>query len=498
MLSPEQSYAFERFKEGKNLFITGPGGTGKTRLIETFVKYMVDNDTKFQVCALTGCATVLLNRCKARTLHSWSGIGIANGPKDKIIQRVTRNRNTVSNWKKIRVLIIDEVSMMSKKIFEIIENIGRIIKKSQKPFGGIQVIFTGDFFQLPPVGNIEDDDTSRFCFESQLWSQVFPKQNHIQLSTIFRQKDLEYREILNQIRYGTIDSVSIDILNKHVGRTYSEESLLVKPAKLFAVKAKADFVNNAQYAKLGSDEVVYTMQSSSRLLTYMDSGKSIESEMIGLCSQLSDTDINENIEYLKTTTNHIPILKLKIGARVMCLYNLDIDNGICNGTQGTVVDLVSNTLGNKVPLVLFSNGRREIIDYHWIQSEEYPCIGISQIPLCLSWAITIHKIQGATLPMAEMDLGNTIFEYGQTYVALSRIESLSGLYLTAFHPSKIKANPIVKEFYSGLIQIDYESETTNHLLNSSINQNIFEKFAYTESSLVAEEYIDSSVKRILL
>jgi ATP-dependent DNA helicase PIF1 len=182
----------------------------------------------------------------------------------------------------------------------------------------------------------------------------------------------------------------------------------------------------------------------------------------------------------------------------MCLYNLDIDNGICNGTQGTVVDLVSNTLGNKVPLVLFSNGRREIIDYHWIQSEEYPCIGISQIPLCLSWAITIHKIQGATLPMAEMDLGNTIFEYGQTYVALSRIESLSGLYLTAFHPSKIKANPIVKEFYSGLIQIDYESETINHLLNSSINQNIFEKFAYTESSLVAEEYIDSSVKRILL
>ena len=502
MLSPEQSYAFERFKEGKNLFITGPGGTGKTRLIETMVEYMQSSEIKFQVCALTGCATVLLNRCKARTLHSWSGIGLANGLKEKIIQRVIKSRRTVSNWKKVRVLVVDEVSMMSKKIFEIIDHIGRTVRKSSKPFGGIQVIFTGDFFQLPPVGNYEEDDTCRFCFESPLWSQVFLKHNHIQLTTIFRQKDPEYREILNQIRRGSIDSDCIDILKKHVGREYSDESMLVKPAKLFAVKAKADFVNQAQYAKLDSDELIYNMQSSNRLLTYMDSGKSIEPEMIGFCSQLSESDIATEIEYLKTTTNHIPVLKLKVGVRVMCLHNLDIENGICNGTQGTIIEMVSTTLGQKIPLVLFSNGRKEIIDYHWIQSEEYPCIGIYQIPLCLSWAITIHKIQGATLPMAEMDLGNTIFEFGQTYVALSRIQSLSGLYLTAFHPSKIKANPIVKAFYDSLLIIDYERE------NSKITQipesctlpkdNIFEQFAYSEPELVAEEYIDPTIKRIRL
>jgi len=501
MLSPEQTYAFERFKEGKNLFITGPGGTGKTRLIETIVEYMQSADIKFQVCALTGCATVLLNRCKARTLHSWSGIGLANGPKDKIIQRVTKNRNTLSSWKKVRVLIVDEVSMMSKKVFEIIESLAKIIKKTNKPFGGIQIIFTGDFFQLPPVGNLEEDDTSRFCFESEVWSQVFLKHNHIQLTTIFRQKDPEYREILNQIRCGSIDSNCIEILMKHVGRTYSDESMLVKPAKLFAVKAKADFVNQAQYAKLDSEEIVYQSQASAKLVTYMDSGKSIEPELIDLSSRLNESEIDREIEYLKTTTNRIPVLKLKIGTRVMCLHNLDIDNGICNGTQGTVVDWVSTTLGQKIPVVLFSNGRRETIDYNWIQSEEYPFIGISQIPLCLSWAITIHKIQGATLPMAEMDLGNTIFEYGQTYVALSRIESLSGLYLSAFHPSKIKANPTVKAFYSGLIEIDYERENEKSLnipLKNPLKQNIFEQFSYSEAELVAEEYIDPTIKRIRL
>lgn len=502
MLSPEQTYAFERFKEGKNLFITGPGGTGKTRLIETFVQYMTENDIKYQVCALTGCATILLNSCKARTLHSWSGIGLANSQKEKVIQKIVKNRHIVSNWKKLRILIIDEVSMMSKKILEIIESAARIIKKSQKPFGGIQIIFTGDFFQLPPVGNIEDEETSQFCFESDIWHHIFPKKNHIQLKTIFRQTDPQYREILNQIRCGSIDTACIDILMKHIGRTYSDECMIVKPAKLFAVRAKADFVNQAQYAKLESNESIYSMQTSSSLITYIDSGKCIEPEIIEYCSKLSEHDINGEIEYLKTTTNRLSVLKLKIGTRVMCLHNLDIENGICNGTQGTIIELVSTILGQKIPLVLFSNGRRELIDYHWIQSEEYPCIGISQIPLCLSWAITIHKIQGATLPMAEMDLGNTIFEYGQTYVALSRIQSLSGLYLSAFHPSKIKANPIVKVFYDNLLEIDYQEyndKPIKSIISTSIpRENIFEKYVYCQPELAVEEYVDINIKRINL
>jgi len=171
MLSPEQQYAFEKFKRGENLFITGPGGTGKTKLIQTFVEYMSINNIKFQVCALTGCAAVLLGNCKARTLHSWAGMGLANGPKDKVIQKIIKNRRTISGWNKVKILIIDEVSMMSKKVFEIIEQAGRNIKKNPLPFGGIQVIFTGDFFQLPPVGNIEEEDTCKFAFESEIWKK---------------------------------------------------------------------------------------------------------------------------------------------------------------------------------------------------------------------------------------------------------------------------------------------------------------------------------------
>jgi len=498
MLSPEQKYAFERFKEGKNLFITGPGGTGKTRLIETLVQYMNEKDIKYQVCALTGCATVLLNKCKARTIHSWSGIGLANGLKEKIVNKVVKSRHTVKGWKKVKVLIIDEVSMMSKKIFELLDYISRVIKKVPRPFGGIQVVFTGDFYQLPPVGNYEEEDTCKFCFESESWTQVFPKQNHIQLTTIFRQTDEEYREILNQIRCGSLEPRFIELLKSYVGRPKDE---LVAPAKLFAVRAKADFVNQAQYAKLEGEEVVYKTESSCRLVTYMDSGKAIELETIAYCSSLDPEFIQHELDYLANSSNRIPLLKLKVGAHVMCLHNLDIENGICNGTQGIIKSFTTNTLGQRIPIVLFSNGITMQIDMNWIQSDEYPCLGISQIPLCLSWALTIHKIQGATLPMAEMDLGNTVFEFGQTYVALSRIERLTGLYLSAFQPNKIKANPIVKAFYAGIPVTDYAADLSTYenklTAMDAAPANIFERFIYTEREKTAvleeEEYISEGV-----
>ena len=125
-----------------------------------------------------------------------------------------------------------------------------------------------------------------------------------------------------------------------------------------------------------------------------------------------------------------------------------MDNSICNGSQGIVIDFVVNKKDKtEQPVVRFANGIVKTITMNHWQSTEYPFIVVSQIPLCLAWAITIHKIQGASLQMAEMDIGKSIFEYGQTYVALSRVKSLDGLYLTDFQPEKIKANPKVVEFY---------------------------------------------------
>jgi ATP-dependent DNA helicase PIF1 len=152
--------------------------------------------------------------------------------------------------------------------------------------------------------------------------------------------------------------------------------------------------------------------------------------------------------------NRAEVLRLKIGTRVMCLHNISVEDGICNGSQGIVVDFAGD-----VPMVKFSNGRLMPMEPIWQQSEEYPCIGVGQIPLCLAWALTIHKIQGATLTMAEMDLGNSVFEYGQTYVALSRIRNLEGLYLSAFQPRRIRANPLVKQFYEKIPPVTIEENS---------------------------------------
>ena len=172
------------------------------------------------------------------------------------------------------------------------------------------------------------------------------------------------------------------------------------------------------------------------------------------CQSLTPEEVAYEIENMNKNINIDKSLKLKCGALVMCTFNIDLENGICNGSQGVIVefkDMVDGIPGIKLPVVLFSNGNKRVISYQYYQNEEYPTIVIGQIPLCLAWALTIHKIQGATLDMADMDLGKSIFEYGQSYVALSRIKSLNGLYLSEFHPHRIKANPLVKAFYESLL-----------------------------------------------
>ena len=201
--SQEQQTAFDKYIQGKNIFITGPGGTGKSALIKHIQKDAYRKGLNIQVCALTGCAAVLLE-CKAKTIHSWASIGLGNGTIEQILTRINKNKHSKSNWKNTNILIIDEVSMMSRKLFETLDAIGKKIRKNSKPFGGIQLLFSGDFYQLPPVGNMDDIETSEFCFQSPLWEQTFSFDDHIQLIKIFRQSDPVYQKILNQVREGRI------------------------------------------------------------------------------------------------------------------------------------------------------------------------------------------------------------------------------------------------------------------------------------------------------
>jgi len=474
--SIEQKYAFQKFKRGENLFITGPGGSGKTHLIKHMIRSMNSDGIRYQVCAMTGCAAVLLGSC-VRTLHSWSGMGLANGLKENIIRKMVHHKKASTEMKKVRVLIVDEVSMMSKKLFEILDSALRIVKKVESPFGGVQIIFTGDFFQLPPICSTKDIESGQFAFESERWKSTFRMENHIVLKQIFRQSDTEYKDILNQIRWGELDETSISTLMKYVKRPLTDPSIV--PTKLFAVRAKAEFVNSRMYEKIEGEEQTYMIQTQCDLKTYVENGKLIEPNIRSICSVLTVKEKDAIIESLLETRQIVSELKLKLGARVMCMQNIDVEQGICNGAQGIVVDFISTSVDNgyKVPVVLFSNGGKRMIEPVWSQSEDYPCIGVAQIPLCLAWALTIHKIQGSTLTMAEMDLGDSVFEYGQTYVALSRIQNLDGLYLSAFQPRKIKANPIVKQFYREIPE------------NScAVDENPFRQFAYVEEELDEEKY----------
>lgn len=437
-LSPEQEYALARFEQGHNLLLTGPGGVGKTQLIHRLV---ASTDKPIQVCAMTGCASVLLG-CNAKTIHSWSGIKLAKGPVDDIIAKVMKNKNAKKSWKKIKILIVDETSMMSRKIFNLLEMTARMVRGNNLPFGGIQVIFSADFYQLPPVPTPGEPDTGDFCFESDRWNVVFALENHIELKTIFRQTDPIYINILAQVRQGSLTPESADVLRQYVKR--EEPDAVV--TKLFPLRQRADFVNKMMFDKIDEPIKTSNVKKNRDCTTYTDTGKPIDARTLELCAELTPADITYELEQLISNTPCIETLELKRGAAVMCTANIDMENGICNGSQGIVLDFTYN--GS--PVVKFSNGLIKTIDYHSWQSSDYPTISISQYPLQLAWALTIHKIQGATLDKAQIDIGNGIFEYGQTYVALSRIRSLDGLYLANFNPARIKAHPKVKAFYDSI------------------------------------------------
>ena len=446
-LSKEQQLAFNKYIKGDNIFITGPGGSGKSALIRKIKDHC---RKEIQVCALTGCAAVLLN-CKAKTLHSWSGIGLGNGTIEQNIKKILGSRYKKEMWKDTDVLIVDEVSMLSLKLFNMLNEIGKAIRKNPRPFGGIQLIFSGDFYQLPPVGNKDEPDTMRFCFESDNWNSIFRPNCQIQLIKIFRQTDEIYSTILNQIREGKIKKKSNDLLLQYVGRE-PEENLVVEPTKLFPTKNKVEYINNSKMCSLDSEEKEYVVKQ------VLDVEMTNEEKRIRL--QYSKENIQTELDYLTGNLICDKNLKLKVGAQVMCIINIQLpsDEMICNGSQGIITRFCPAT---NLPIVKYNNGVEMVMGRHIWVSENIPGIGVSQVPLILAWALTIHKSQGATLDTAEIDVGSGIFECGQTYVALSRVKSLNGLYLTSFDVRRIKINTKVKEYYDSLSLLQNEDQVQN-------------------------------------
>jgi hypothetical protein len=314
--------------------------------------------------------------------------------------------------------------------------------------------------------------SSDFCFQSDKWHTVFPPENHIQLVTPFRQKDPEYSAILDEVRRGELSEHGIGALRLRV-REYVDDGGIA-PTQLYAIRVKTDFVNNKMYGALKTAEIVCETVPNANARLYIENGEPLEPSVLDACLSLTEDDRKFYFEMLHTNSNTTKRMALKIGAVVMCTVNLNLEMGICNGSQGVVEEFVKDLTNRSVPMVRFNNGVRMQIGYHKVQSHDYPTLTLEYMPLVLAWALTIHKIQGSTLDRAIMDLGTTVFEYGQTYVALSRVRSIDGLYLKAFVPQRIKSNPLVKEFYSKIpalpIEVTHESmeEVEEMVVNLSL------------------------------
>ena len=412
----------------QNVFMTGPGGVGKSHTIRSLLETAKQERFVCCVTALTGTAAYELN-CGASTLHRWAGIGTGRGNVNSLINRISKkNKKAFNRWVTTDILVIDEISMMDADLFEKLDVIGRQLRRKDLPFGGIVILASGDFYQLPPVVEL---GITRFAFESSYWFKVF--KHNIELTHNYRQSgDSRYLKMLNQIRVGRIRKGTIKSLQKRIIDSTTElDSRDIKPTRLLPVKRKVNMINDNYFSLLKDVAVEYNMSENIP--------KPID------CGGIDQHIINEEYKLVKkANSSRIPAKFLsKVGAQVMCTVNYDPERGIVNGSRGVVVS--NSEIG---PRVHFHNGETVVFKPYTIKSEIIPEVFISGIPLIYAWAITIHKCQGSTLDLCIVDLGRDVFEAGQAYVALSRVRSLDGLYITNFDTGAFRLKGRVTRFYN--------------------------------------------------
>ena len=420
---------YNNYLDGKNILITGPGGTGKSFAIKKIYNHAKEYGKKICVTAMTGVASVLLD-CNATTVHTWSGIGLGNRPDNTIINKILKSKFYKYNWVNTDILIVDEISMMSLKIFDLLNKIGQEVRNNKKPFGGIQIIFSGDFFQLPPVRE------NNFCFESENFNNSF----HItfNLTKVFRQKDPKYKKILLNLRKGLISTKTIELLNSKVLKKDSDINNSTDITRLVPTKSKANSINDHFINKIKDKKFIYKR-------TYKESSNGLNEEEKTKLGLMTEQEKDNEYNFIKDSTLTEEQLILKKGSYVMCIANLNLECGIANGTTGKVVDFNES----KFPIVQFGENKVVVGKKEW-KSDNIPGISLFQIPLILAWGITIHKAQGLTLEKAIIDIGKDLFEAGQMYVALSRLKSLDELYLQEFCLDNLKINVKVLDYYKKL------------------------------------------------
>ena len=416
-LSDEQKLAARYVDEGSSVFVTGSAGTGKTEWMR-YILSKYENRENMVVTASTGLAARMIG---GTTVHSFAGIGLGQGSFEEVLARVRGRPEVVRSWQRCRMWLIDEIGMLSKDVFELLEKLARVLKKKpQEPFGGIQMILVGDFLQLPPV--TRDSSATSFCFQSSAWGMLALRQ--IELRTNFRHAtDDAFNRCMCDVRRGEVTAETMSLLQSCVNQELDVEDGIV-PTHIMSLNVDVDRFNNQQLQALPQIEFQrYTAEDSA-----------------------TTPSLNLNNE-----TSLPQVLTLKVNAQVVLLTRL-ADTNLQNGDRGVVVEFKQQRSGPSLPLVRFNSGEEVVVAPVKVDvMGRSQVVGSrTQVPLTLAWALTVHRVQGMTLPHAVISLDKSFFEYGQAYVALSRVRRAKDLRLVKCDVSVIRAPEAAVNYYASV------------------------------------------------
>lgn len=414
-MNEKQKEALQKVVDGENVFLTGEAGVGKTHVLKHIIAWAKRKNKKIGITASTGSAAILI---RGTTIHSFLGIGLGTSTPEKLASHVrTKKKNVFNRLLALQLLILDEISMVSDRLLDLISEFLSIIRDDPRPFGGLQVVFSGDCFQLPPC-------EGELFFKSKAWISLESNISFVNLIESYRHKeDLEFTHILRKLRWGNCDESIIKILKQTVDNIFPSD---ISPTLLYSKNIDVDTINDYEFKKLIQDK--NSVPHTFPLSTSSDAAQ------------------------LWAKTCKIPAsCSLAPGAQVVLTWNYDLDRGLINGARGVVEEI--DALG---VVVKFINGTKALIDYVTIENEDNKNMWIKFMPLRLAYALTINKSQGMTLDCAIIVLDEKgysgKFGYGRAYTALSRVRNLKCVQVHNVTKNAFICHPDVAKFYTKNLQ----------------------------------------------